>query len=237
VAFLLVGYDRVAALAGGRSGPAIAHGRYLLAVERRLHLAVEQRLDQALAGHQGLGRIFSIYYDFAHGLVTFGLLAVLYVGGRAAYRPARRVLVTLNVAALAVFSAFPVAPPRLLPGGGFTDVVARSGTWGAWEASNSKVAQHANLYAAFPSLHVAQAGWVLLVVVAATRRPVLRALAVLHLVVTIVVVVSTGNHYVVDVAGGGALVLLSWYAVQMWTARRPRFQAAELAAQPVPLTE
>ena len=234
VVFLLFGYDRVAAYTGGRAAPAMDHGRHVLALERSLHLAVELRLDHTLAGHPDLGRVLSVYYDFAHGLVTFGVLGALYLCRPAGYRSARRVLVALNVAALVVFSAFPVAPPRLLTGGGFIDVVARSGTWGAWEASGSKVAEHANLYAAFPSLHVAQAGWVLLVVLTATRRRSLRWLAGAHLALTVLVVLSTGNHYVVDVAGGALLTALTWWAVHLATPRLRRVPGG--AGEPSPGT-
>jgi diacylglycerol O-acyltransferase / wax synthase len=236
VLFLLFGYDRVAAFAGGRAAPAIAHGRHLLAAERSLHLAVEYRLDHALAEHPGLGQALSVYYDFAHGIVTFGVLGALYLCRPAGYRSARWVLVALNVAALGLFASFPVAPPRLLPAGGFTDIVATSGTWGSWESSASSVAQHANLYAAFPSLHVGQASWVLLVVVATTRRPWLRRLAGAHLALTVLIVLSTGNHYVIDVAGGGGLTALTWYAVHGWTTRRGQVPVADLAGAPVRLT-
>ena len=220
VVFLLVGYDRVAAFAGGQAAPAIAHGRRLLGVENALHVAVEHRLNGALAGHAGLASTMSVYYDFAHGIVTFGVLAVLYVCRPADYRPARGVLVALNIVALCVFAAFPVAPPRLVPGSGFVDIVANSGTWGSWETSGSSVSQHADLYAALPSLHVAQASWVLLVVVSATGRRSLRALAVAHLAITVLIVVSTGNHYLVDVAAGAGLTFLSWCAVHRGMTRR-----------------
>lgn len=236
VLFLLFGYDRVAAFAGGRAAPAMAHGRLVLAAERALHLAVEYRLNHALAGHLGLGRVLSVYYDFAHGIVTFGVLGLLYLCRPAGYRSARRALVGLNIAAFVVFAAFPVAPPRLLPDGGFADVVAGSGTWGSWEASSSRMAQHADLYAALPSLHVAQATWVLLVVVAATNRRFLHWLAMAHLAGTILIVLSTGNHYVADVAAGAGLSVLTWCAAQCRTPRRGRFPAADLAGAPVPLT-
>jgi hypothetical protein len=222
VVFLLFGYDRVAAFAGGRAAPAIAHGRQLLTAEGFLHLDVEYRLNQALTAHPGLGRGLSVYYDFAHGIVTFGVLALLYLCRPAGYRSARWVLLALNVVAFVLFAAFPVAPPRLLPNSGFVDIVAASGTWGAWESSGSKIAQHADLYAALPSLHVAQAVWVLLVVFATTRRRLLRALAVAHLAGTVLVVLSTGNHYIVDVLAGAGVTVLLWYAVRGWTGSRSR---------------
>jgi hypothetical protein len=219
-AFLFVGYDRVAAFTGGRAGPAVDHGRQLLALERVMHVAVELRLNRALAPRVELARVLSVYYDFAHGIVTMALLALVYLYRPAGYRLARSALLTLSVAGLVVFAVFPVAPPRLLPGSGFADVVVQSQTWGAWEGSASAAAQHANIYAAFPSLHVATATWVLLAVCAATRHRALRGIAVGHLTTTVVVVVTTGNHYLVDVAAGVALAALAWSAIQVWNNQR-----------------
>ncbi|SDY01932.1 hypothetical protein SAMN05661080_02030 [Modestobacter sp. DSM 44400] len=47
-------------------------------------------MDLALAAHHRLGQVLSVYYDYAHGTVTFGVLLVLYLttppatGGRGA---------------------------------------------------------------------------------------------------------------------------------------------------------
>jgi hypothetical protein len=196
----------------------------VVAVERSLRLDVELPLDLAVAGHRRLGQVLSLYYDFAHATVTFGVLLVLYVAHTSAgYRQARRALVAVNGVALLVFFVLPVAPPRLLPGAGFVDVVAGSGTWGAWEAATSTVGQHANQYAAMPSLHVAWATWVLRAAWSAHASPRVRGLAVTHLCVTIGVVLATGNHYVLDVAAGATLATVSWAvaSVPWWQLVRP----------------
>jgi hypothetical protein len=214
VVFLLVVYDRVADLARVRVTAAENHASGLLGLERLLRLAVEQPLDLAVAPHRHLGQALSLYYDFAHGLVTLAVLGGLYLARPGLYRRARRALVLANVAALAVFVALPVAPPRLLPGGGYPDVVALSGTPGAWDATNG-VSKHADQYGSFPSLHAAWALWVLVAVWGATRRPSVRALAVAHLGLTTLVVLATGNHYVLDVVGGVFLVALAWTAADL----------------------
>jgi PAP2 superfamily len=225
VAFLLFGYDRVAALSAVQPQVAVDHGRWLLAQEHVAGLDVERRLDLAVAAHRHLGQVLSLYYDLAHALVTFAVLAGAYIARRN-YLRARRALLATNLVALVVFAVVPVAPPRLLPGAGFVDVVARSGTWGAWESASSGAAQHANVYASMPSLHVAWALWVVLAVWSAARRRALRVLAVAHLVATVGVVVVTGNHYLVDVAAGAALTALSWAVVTAMGARRPPAPAA-----------
>jgi hypothetical protein len=219
VAFLLFGYDRVASVGNVHAAAAVRHGTAVLAVERTLHLAVESSFNRLLAAQVALGRVLAVYYDFAHGVVTFGALLMVYVFYAGTYRRARTALLAVNGIGLAIFLLFPVAPPRLLPGGGFVDVVAGSGTWGAWEAASSGVAEHAAKFAAMPSLHVAWALWVLRVVWVVSRSAWFRGLVGLHVGVTIAIVVSTGNHYVLDVAAGAALAELAWWlAAVPWRA-------------------
>ena len=208
VAFLLVVYDQVANLAELRVRTAESHAQVVLRVERDLHLAVEHSLDQLVALHHRLGQGLALYYDLAHILVTMVAFAAAYVWAPAAYRRLRTTLLVINLGALALFVAVPVAPPRLLPGAGYVDVVANSGTWGAWDTA-SGVSSHANEYASMPSLHVAWALWVVLVAIAMTGNRVWRGLAVAHLAATVTVIVVTGNHWVLDAVAGVALASAS----------------------------
>ncbi|MCU1616200.1 MAG: hypothetical protein JWO98_3740 [Frankiales bacterium] len=210
---LLFGYDRIASIANVRSAAAFRHGWAALNLERSLHLTFDAWSNQWLAARGSLGRVLSVYYDFAHGLVTFGVLLALYVWHAGGYRRARTGLLAINGLALAIFLVLPVAPPRLLPGAGFVDVVAHSGTWGAWETASSNVAEHADKFAALPSLHVAWAAWVLRVVWVATRWSWARGLAAAHLMLTALVVLATGNHFVVDVIAGVVLAEVAWQVV------------------------
>jgi hypothetical protein len=210
VLLLFFGYDRVASIGNVNAASAVRHGWAVLSAERSLHLSVESAANHWLAARVGLGRVLSVFYDFGPGTVTFGVLLAVYVWHAAGYRRARNALLAINGAALLLFVALPVAPPRLLPGGGFADVVAHSGTWGSWEAAGSTVAQHADRFAAMPSLHAAWALWVVRAVWTATRSSWARALTVVHLVATVLVVLATGNHYVVDVAAGAALAAVAW---------------------------
>jgi len=219
VVLLLTVYDWVAGLVDVQTDRAVARGDGLLALERSLHLAVESRLDLTLAAHARLGQVAALYYDFGHVLGTFGVLAAVYVFRPGNYRRARQALVALNLAAFLVFVAAPVAPPRLLPGGGFVDVVAGSGTWGAWHASSTFAP--ANEYASMPSLHVAWAVWVLLVAFALTRRRLPRAMAVGHVGVTVAVVLFTGNHYVLDVIAGALLACAGWVLIHRAASAAP----------------
>ena len=221
IAVLLVAYDRVADLARVRPSVAVQHGRAVLDLERAMHLAVEGGLVSAVAGHQALGRVLAAYYDLAHAGAVVAVLAGFYLRAPDSYRRARNALVAVNGVGLAVFFAWPVAPPRLLPDAGFVDVVAAAGRWGASAAS-----LHADQFASLPSLHVAWALWVALTVRAATSRRWLRALGGVHVGVTVVVVVVTGNHYLLDVLAGGAVALACWQLAGRRADRPGRVPAA-----------
>jgi diacylglycerol O-acyltransferase len=109
-----------------------------------------------------------------------------------------------------------VAPPRLLPGGGFVDVVALSGTF----QSGDGAAQHANAFGSMPSLHAGWAIWVALTVMTMTTRWWVRGLAWLHVGLTFVVVIITGNHYLIDIVAGAATVAVAWSVAPLLSVRR-----------------
>jgi hypothetical protein len=214
VAFLLFGYDRIASVVNARESAAMRHGWALWRLEHVLRIAVELPLNGLVAAHRMLGQGMALYYDFAHGIVTFGVLAALYVFRAQLYRPARNALMLINGVALVVFVLLPVAPPRLLSGAGFVDVVVASHTVGSWEAGNSSLSQHVDRFASVPSLHVAWSVWVLRCVLASSSSRVLRLLASGHVALTAGLVIVTGNHYILDVVAGAALAEVAWWTVR-----------------------
>jgi hypothetical protein len=216
VACLLFVYDLVAGLAKLRTDAALDHGRDLLALSP---WGLERAADLWLAGIAWLHDPAAYYYDLAHIDVTMVVLVACFVLRAPVYRRARTALVLVNLIGLAVFLAYPVAPPRLLPGAGFVDIVAESGTWGAWEAGGG-VAERANEFASMPSLHAAWAVWVALTVLTMTRRRWLRALGWGHVAMTSVIVVVTGNHYVIDIFAGALVVAVAWALAPRLALRR-----------------
>jgi hypothetical protein len=196
IAALLVVYDRVRSLADVRAVDAIAHGWGILRAETMLHLSVEDALNTWLTG-RWLPRLVAVdYYQFMHVTVAVAVLAGCYVLRPSVYRRARNALVLTNVVGLVVFALYPVAPPRLLPGGGFVDSVALAG----FGTEHGPIPS--DQYGAMPSLHLAWATWAALTVFAMTRHWAPRLLLVGHVALTAVVVEATGNHYVLDVASG-----------------------------------
>ena len=193
---LLVFYDRVRSLAAVRSSLAINHGWDILHLETVLHLRVEDSLNSWLDGQSFLRLSAVDYYQFMHLTMALGVLTACYVLRPAVYRASRNALVLTNVIGLVVFAVFPVAPPRLLPGGGFFDSVAEAG----FGTNHGPIP--ADQYGAMPSLHLAWATWAALTVFAMTPRLAPRLLLVTHVAVTAFVVQATGNHYLLDVVTG-----------------------------------
>jgi hypothetical protein len=205
IGWLLFLYDAVTNLAPLRLSTALGNARGILQVERVLHIDPELSLDRWLASHHSLGLILSDYYDNAHFIVTLGVLGWLWWRRADLYRPLRNSLVLVNVIGFIVFWRFPVAPPRMLDG--FTDVVASTHAFGSWHTG--ALASAANQLAAMPSLHMAWAAWCTLALWRASRRPVVRALAVAYPCLTAMAVLATGNHFLLDIVAGLAALALA----------------------------
>ena len=145
----------------------------------------------------------------------------------------RAQLVVINLIAFVVFWRYPLAPPRMFPNLGFTDVVASTHAVISWHSA--ALTHDADQFAAMPSLHIAWASWSALAIWRLTRRRSLRALSVLHVAITAFVVVATGNHYLVDVLAGGATtalgVGLQQGATRLLASRRARDAPAARAAR------
>lgn len=199
---LVVVYDHVRDVASTRAGVAIAHAARLLTWESAGGLDVEQHLNAALARHHTLQAAGAWYYQLAHVSVTLTVLVWCYWQRPAAYRGARNALLQVNAAALIVFWLYPVAPPRLLPHAGFVDSAVVSGV------IERTTSVSPDLYAAMPSLHLAWAVWVAVMIARTTKRTTARIIAATHVLVTAVVVVATANHYLLDLAAGASLTFV-----------------------------
>ena len=218
-------YSVVASDDRHRVGEAARNGRWLFAAEQTLHLDVEPALNRWLAQHSILAAIADYEYASTYVVAAFGLLGWLYLRRPAEYRRARWTFVLVNLIGVGCFAAFPAAPPRLLPDLGFVDTVRLGQTWGSW---GSPLIAHANQLAAMPSLHIAWAVWVSVVLARlSSARPVQVSSAV-HVLVTLFVVMATANHYLVDAAAGGLAVGLAAAVVRrVHLDRRPRVPAAD----------
>ncbi|MEV6844487.1 phosphatase PAP2 family protein [Actinoplanes sp. NPDC051411] len=190
-----------------RQRAADRHGRDLFDLERRLHLDIEPGLNRWLAPHDFLRTLANYEYAITYVVAAGIMLVWLYARRPDRYREMRNSFVVLNVLGIATFWLYPVAPPRLLAGTHFIDTVREGHTWGSW---GSPLVTHANQLAAMPSLHVAWALWVSVVLAELKHTRTVQAVSLVHVGVTLFVIMATANHFLLDAAGGAVVVWLGF---------------------------
>ncbi|MFJ3878131.1 bifunctional glycosyltransferase 87/phosphatase PAP2 family protein [Streptomyces sp. NPDC090077] len=226
-------YSHIRAAAPASRSAAEGNGGQILGIERALGIDIEHAVNRAVVDTPWLEAFFNFYYTSFHFVVPLGILAVLYSRRPGDYRWARASLGLATVLALAGFWLYPLAPPRLMPGLGFTDTV--HGVQDLANPSYGAMTAISNQYAAMPSLHFGWSLWcgVVIVVLAPRRRQ--KLLGVLHPLVTVCAIVATANHWVLDAVGGAAVVAAGFGLVHVLSG--PRGLKAPLPAQRGPGAE
>jgi hypothetical protein len=227
---LFAGWQLAGTMAHHNPEGAVGRGQRILTVERALHIASEHGINHWIDAHSMLTQLCNAYYVYGHfnGLLIF--LAWIFLAHRQLYASVR-MSVVLVTATCFVFHLVTVAPPRLLPTGGFIDTAAQFGQ----SVYGPTTLEVADQLSAFPSVHV---GWAAIVAYWAWRASPGRWgwLGVAHLVATSYVVVATANHYWLDgIAAIGifaAALLLQATVPLLVRASRPRGAAPEPAEEP-----
>jgi hypothetical protein len=163
---------------------------------------------------------FTIVYT-SYFIVPFALAGVLWARDRLEFLRFTKRLISLALAGLATYIAFPAAPPWMAGEMGLLDGVHRT-TASGWEVLGvgtaglfSEGQANVNLVAAVPSLH---AGFTALVAMFLWNRvrPGLRPLVALYPLAMGVTLMSTGEHYFFDVLlgwlyAGGVMAAWAWW--------------------------
>jgi membrane-associated phospholipid phosphatase len=176
---------------------------------------------------------FTLIYT-SYFIVPFAVAGVLWARDRLAFLGYTRRLVSLSLAGLATYIAFPAAPPWMAAEMGLINQVHRStsdgwtviggGTAGLFSEGQAGV----NLVAAVPSLHSAISALVAMFLWS-RARPFLRPLLLLYPLAMALTLIATGEHYFFDVLLGwlyAGAVMAAW---GWWERRRaaPRGVAGE----------
>jgi len=217
VVWLIWLFDAINNLAPVRQRLAEYDGERVLSLEHSLHLAPEHTLDTWLAQRRLLSQIVVFWYENVHIAVTLAVLCWLWWRRPDLLGAMRATLVIVTLIALAIFWSFPVAPPRMLPGG-YPDLVALSHHLPVWQLG--AIALHSNQLCSMPSLHVAWATWCAIALWRMSSRRLARAIAVIYPLLTSFAVMATGNHYLAD-AVAGAAITLGVYSVVVLNGHRP----------------
>lgn len=192
----------------------------VLDVEHALGLDVESAAQSLILDHRALVTLSNWVYIWGHWPVIIATLYALHRWRPIDYLRLRNALFVSGAIGIVIYVTFPVAPPRLL------DPIFRDTVTDL--SSSYRVLQPpalVNKYAAMPSLH---AGWNLLagvVLFGATRRRLVRALAIAGPIAMAIAVVLTANHYVLDVIVGDTVALTGLALSLRWWPH-PAFTAA-----------
>jgi type IV secretory pathway VirB3-like protein len=171
---------------------------------------------------------FTLVYT-SYFIVPFALAGVLWVRDRLGFVRFTRRLVSLALAGVATYVAFPAAPPWMAAEMGLLGDVHRTTSegWGVLGMGTaglfSKGQTSANMVAAVPSLHVAFTALVAMFLWSRVR-PSLRPLLALYPLAMGFTLIATGEHYFFDVLLGwlyAAGVMAAW----AWWERRRAEQA------------
>ncbi len=180
---------------------------------------------------------FTLIYT-SYFIVPFVVAGALYARDRLAFFGYAKRLVSLALAGLATYIAFPAAPPWLAQQMGLLHGVHRTTARG-WEVLGTHTAgwfsegqAGVNLVAAVPSLHAAMTALVAMFLWPRVR-PLWRPLLALYPVAMAVTLMATGEHYFFDIVLGWAYagaVMVTWRLLE---ARRgiPRRRVPERSAQ------
>jgi hypothetical protein len=173
---------------------------------------------------------FTLVYT-SYFIVPFAVAGVFWAVHRDSFVQFTRRMITLALAGLATYIAFPAAPPWMAAERGLLSGVHRT-TGRGWEAMSVGTANlfregqvAVNQVAAVPSLHSA---FTALVAMFLWRRvrPVWRPLLVAYPLAMGITLMATAEHYFFDVALGWAyagLVMAGW---SLWEGRRLRNRPA-----------
>lgn len=171
--------------------------------------------------------VFTLVYT-SYFIVPFAVAGVLWARDRLAFLRFAKRLVTLALAGLATYIAFPAAPPWMAGEMGLLEGIHRTTSKG-WEILGVGTASlisdgqdKVNLVAAVPSLHSAFCMLVALFLWSRVRRRALRPLLLLYPIAMGLTLMATGEHYFFDVVlgwlyAGGVMAGWGW-----WERRRPR---------------
>jgi len=210
-------YRIVRGLVDGEVATAFSHARWIINLERGLHVFFEPSMQSWTMGKGWLIHAADFTYVNAHFVITTAFLIWLYFRRNEAFYFVRNMFMIAMGLALVLYIVFPTAPPRFLPEWGFTDTV--SDFFGQGASHGASVLY--NPYAAMPSMHVAFALMIGVTGVRPVKLRVGRAFWAIYPFFIAFVVIVTANHFWLDAAVGGVVAAVSAYASAALARARP----------------
>ncbi|MFE9427996.1 phosphatase PAP2 family protein [Kitasatospora sp. NPDC006697] len=212
------------------------HATWVWHTERALGVNAEHSINHALDKVGWLITGMNYYYATLHFIVTVVVLVWLYRSHPGRYAAGRLVLAVTTLIALVGFYFFPLAPPRLMTGGGFVDTVLTHHTWGS--LASGAATSVTNQYAAMPSMHIGWSLWCGLTVFFLAERAWVRALGLVYPAATLLVIIATANHFWMDAVGGALCLGIGFLVARLvyhrWAYQFPQIPASWRSEAAVP---
>lgn len=192
-----------------------------------------EHLQAALCGTPCTADVPPRWYDilltavyFSHFVTALTVAAILWVRDRAAWLPFMRRFIVINMAALVVYIAYPMAPPWMASEQGYLSGDIDRLTGRGWSelgmgGFHLALANIGNPVAAMPSLHTGIATLIALYGVLRLRRAS-RWLLLLYPAAMSFMLVYYAEHYVIDLLAGYLLAGLVLGGCSAWERRRDR---------------
>ena len=195
-------YEATRGLTAGGEAAAIRHAHDVVALERSLHIFVENEVQHLAREIPGVLGVFGIAYLLCHLGVTGLVLVWLHRRRPGAYALVRTTLLVATAVALIAYIAYPTAPPRLSNLGILDTVSGHAHV----DLDRGLIHSLYNPYAAIPSMHAGYALVVGFVLVRYAHHLLVRFGGILYPLFVTVVIVATGNHFFVDAIAGVLVV-------------------------------
>jgi membrane-associated phospholipid phosphatase len=210
-------YEVARGIADSQRADAIAHGQWIIDLERSTHTFFEADLQAFFSANWIVDFANQIYLN-AQFSIALGFLVWLYLFRNESYYFVRNMFVVSMGLALIGYTLYPTAPPRMFPEYGFVDTINDFSNVNH-DSGLAKIL--INPYAAVPSMHCAFAmmigGTGFLVCRNVFAKVLWAAWPFLVAWVTIV----TANHYWVDAVLGWGVALTAALVAQRLARARP----------------
>lgn len=200
---------------------AFENAYHLIRLEQSLGVFKEVSVQSAAFSYEFLIHVFNVIYFYGHWPVIIACGAYLFIRNPRVYTITRNAFLISGGVALVLYTLFPVAPPRFIPG--FEDTLNMT------IPVSYDQSRLVNPYAALPSLHV---GWDLLIALGlfvGTRHWPIRTIAMALPPTMLLATVVTGNHFFVDGIAGAALAIAAFCLASWLSPRWPGFQLRVLS--------
>lgn len=198
-------YQVARGLADRNPTKAFNHGLEVIRIEQRAHALIELTLQRVTVSSHLLVELTAWTYWLSQFTVLGLALLWVYLRRHEAFARFRNTVLFANLIGLVGYVLLPTAPPRMFPGEGFEDTIARFGI----NHGSGLIELASNQYAAMPSLHSADALIVGVTLAFVVRRWFFKVIWLLWPAWVWFSVMATANHFWLDVVAGICVAALA----------------------------